>query len=295
MTRARFAGVVVLLAVAAFCLTPAAAGATEVSSAQLRTLAEEAVDDPAALAELRRVDSVDGRPMDVAGALRGARGDELEERLLHLAESIPTRAGQAAGDPRAEARDVLAEGRFHGTSVPGPFRGLHRVARGPAARLRRVARLARRPPARRALGRLGRARRRARRGRVVGRAPLPQPPRARGDGGRGRRRRPDRRPPGARAPGRRRGGGRRPRDGAAPALPRRPAAARRARRDRVPPVDLDASRCAARCAREDFDALAATFDDVVYGGRPPEGEDVAAARERWPAVVSAAREREAVA
>ena len=46
---------------------------------------------------------------------------------------------------------------------------------------------------------------------------------------------------------------------------------------------------------QDFDSLAATFDDVVYGGRPPDGEDVAAARERWPAVVSAAREREAVA
>ena len=46
---------------------------------------------------------------------------------------------------------------------------------------------------------------------------------------------------------------------------------------------------------QDFDSLAATFDDVVYGGRPPEGEDVAAARERWPAVVSAAREQEAVA
>ena len=36
---------------------------------------------------------------------------------------------------------------------------------------------------------------------------------------------------------------------------------------------------------EDFDTLASTFDDVVYGGRPPEDEDLAAARERWPAVV----------
>ena len=34
---------------------------------------------------------------------------------------------------------------------------------------------------------------------------------------------------------------------------------------------------------EDFDALAATFDDVVYGGRPPQDEDVERrARERWP-------------
>jgi hypothetical protein len=36
---------------------------------------------------------------------------------------------------------------------------------------------------------------------------------------------------------------------------------------------------------DDFDALAATFDDVVYGGRPPSPEDLAAARERWPRVV----------
>ena len=36
---------------------------------------------------------------------------------------------------------------------------------------------------------------------------------------------------------------------------------------------------------DDFDALAATFDDVVYGGRPPAPDDLAAARERWPRVV----------
>ena len=33
---------------------------------------------------------------------------------------------------------------------------------------------------------------------------------------------------------------------------------------------------------EDFDALAATFDDVVYGGRAADAADVAEARERWP-------------
>ena len=36
---------------------------------------------------------------------------------------------------------------------------------------------------------------------------------------------------------------------------------------------------------DDFDALATTFDDVVYGGRPPETDDLAAARERWPSVI----------
>ena len=36
---------------------------------------------------------------------------------------------------------------------------------------------------------------------------------------------------------------------------------------------------------EDFDRLASTFDDVVYGGREPLADDVKEARERWPAVV----------
>jgi hypothetical protein len=36
---------------------------------------------------------------------------------------------------------------------------------------------------------------------------------------------------------------------------------------------------------EGFDRLAATFDDVVYGGRPADPGDVSAARERWPDVV----------
>ncbi len=41
-----------------------------------------------------------------------------------------------------------------------------------------------------------------------------------------------------------------------------------------------------RALRSDaFDALAATFDDVVYGGRPPSDADVAAARDRWPAII----------
>jgi hypothetical protein len=40
---------------------------------------------------------------------------------------------------------------------------------------------------------------------------------------------------------------------------------------------------------EDFDSLAATFDDVVYGGRPPAADDLSSARERWPRVVGSAR------
>ena len=36
---------------------------------------------------------------------------------------------------------------------------------------------------------------------------------------------------------------------------------------------------------EDFDALALTFDDVVYGGRAAEDADVEEARSRWREVV----------
>jgi hypothetical protein len=37
-------------------------------------------------------------------------------------------------------------------------------------------------------------------------------------------------------------------------------------------------------ASEDFDALAAAFDDIVYGGREASAADLEAARERWPRV-----------
>jgi len=46
-------------------------------------------------------------------------------------------------------------------------------------------------------------------------------------------------------------------------------------------------RRALRSAR--FDRLARDFDEVVYGGRPPSPADVAAARSEWPQVVAEAR------
>jgi hypothetical protein len=116
---ARAAGVVLVLA--AFAL-PAAAQATEVTADEFRTLAGEAVDDRAALAELRRVDVVDGQSVDVRGALRGARGDDLEVRLRNLEASVPEGAEPLPFDPSAEARDVLAEDRFQ-TDSPRPLKG----------------------------------------------------------------------------------------------------------------------------------------------------------------------------
>jgi hypothetical protein len=47
------------------------------------------------------------------------------------------------------------------------------------------------------------------------------------------------------------------------------------------------ARRALRSAR--FDGLARDFDEVVYGGRPPSTADVEAARSEWPQVVAEAR------
>jgi len=115
---ARVAGVALVLAVAC----PGIAQATEVTADEFRTLAGEAVDDRAALAELRQVDNVDGQQVDVRGALRGARGDDLEVRLRTLEASVPDGSEPLAIDPSAEAREVLAEDRFQ-TDSPRPLKG----------------------------------------------------------------------------------------------------------------------------------------------------------------------------
>jgi hypothetical protein len=124
--RARAAWIVAV--VAALLLTPAAAWAEAVSGAELRTLAAQAIDDPGALERLRGVDSVDGRPADLAAALDGASGDELRARLEALAEDASS-PGADAATARDEARDIVSGRRFSPPEVPGPFRGvLERLA-----------------------------------------------------------------------------------------------------------------------------------------------------------------------
>jgi hypothetical protein len=127
MPRARVAWLVAVLA--ALLLIPAAAARAEpVSGAELRVLAARAIDDPAALQRLRGVDSVDGRPADLAAALEGASGDELRARLEALAQNAAPRGDDAAA-ARDQARDIVAGRRFSPPEVPGPFRGvLERLA-----------------------------------------------------------------------------------------------------------------------------------------------------------------------
>jgi hypothetical protein len=283
VARARLVALVVALFVAAPLLVPAPARADDVSAAELRTLARDAVDDPAALARLREVDSVDGRRVDVGGALRGARGAALAARLEALAAPYGVTSG--GSDPRAEARDVLAESRFHETDVPGPFRGVFEwigdrlpdidvpldwlddllpggrsvvwiVLGGLLAGLAWFV-------ARRFLTSRIRASTEAEQALVAARD---EDPRAL-----------DRRADAAEAAGDLE---------AALRLRFRAGLLRLDARGAIefrPSISTYEVRRALRS--DDFDALAATFDDVVYGGRPPATDDLAAARERWPAII----------
>ena len=114
------AATLALLAVA-----PAPAAATDVTRAELATLAERARSDPAALEQLKQVDRVDGRPYAVNDALSGAQGDELDTRLQEIATLGPRDgATPDRADPRADADDILSSNRYEGSDLPRPFKGV---------------------------------------------------------------------------------------------------------------------------------------------------------------------------
>jgi hypothetical protein len=102
-------------------LAPSAPG-QNISAERLRELAAAARDDPAALRELREVDSVDGTPVHLAPALEGDETD-VDERLATLAgEESPSDVD--AGTARGEADEILSDRRFRGSETPRPLRGL---------------------------------------------------------------------------------------------------------------------------------------------------------------------------
>jgi hypothetical protein len=278
-TRAALvAGAVVVLALAA----PGAARAESVSPAQLRALAARAANDPAALAELRRVDRVGGRQVDLAGALRGVRGEALRARLRQL--QVPAAAAPAVG-ARADARDILSQHRFRGSDLPGPFHGLlDRLSRWLhkldgvfnwlndllpggdavvwivlAALVCAIAAFV----ARRVLS-----------GRVRASEAAAAAAGAAHEDAHALERRAD----AAEAAG-----------DLATALRLRFRAGL-LRLDERGAIEFRPSISTYEVRRtlrsEDFDSLAATFDDVVYGGRPPAEDDLSSARERWPRVVA---------
>jgi hypothetical protein len=267
------------LAVAAL----AAASAEAESSAQVRALAARAEHQPTALAQLRTITSVDGRPTNLA-ALLDTSGAALRGRLAALA----ARGTAVPGEPNATARAdrILAQRRFTGSSVPRPF---HRVLAWLGGKLSFVDRFVNRlgdhvagGPATiwgilglLALGlgavaafRIGARRqgrsiateRRARRGEAADPAALE-----------------------------REAGGAEERGDFELALRLRFRAGliRLGRDDRLPLRDsLTSGQAADLLHLEDFDTLAHDFDEVVYGRRPPAREDIVRAREEWARVLN---------
>jgi hypothetical protein len=272
---------IVALAALALAVAAPAARATAVSSGQLRALAQRAAADPAALARLRAVDRVDGRPVDVRGALRGAHGGALAARLRVLAAAAPSGTRVDAG---TQARDILSERRFTGSSVPGPFHGILDWLGDKLRRLGNKLDVAIPGPpwvawvaAALVIGALATViSRRTLTGRVRAAAALRVSAAPPHDTARDLERRAD----AAEAAG-----------DLATALRLRFRAgllrldARGAIEFR-PSIPTSEVRRTLRSG--DFDALAADFDDVIYGGRPPEPADVATSRERWPAVIDQA-------
>jgi len=117
MTRRALAAGLVALALAPTALASPATGE------EVRALARAAAaGDAAALARLRSVDVVDGRPMPLGQALRSVDGGELDARLRALAGDGGGTA-TAVEDPAAEARQILDQRRFRGSSVPRPLHG----------------------------------------------------------------------------------------------------------------------------------------------------------------------------
>jgi hypothetical protein len=111
-----------LLAAAAAVAFAAGVRAADLPREQFRELAEHAAEDPSALAELRQIDSVGGRPVDVERLLAGAEGEELEGRLFVLAEIGGAGRGVSASEARRQAREILAQRRFDERGALRPFR-----------------------------------------------------------------------------------------------------------------------------------------------------------------------------
>jgi len=99
------------------------AGATSLTSAQVRALARAAESDRGALARLRDVDEVDGRSVDLRRALAGASGRELAARL-RLLERATGGPATAPREPRETARAILKGRRFQRHEPPRPFEGV---------------------------------------------------------------------------------------------------------------------------------------------------------------------------
>lgn len=127
----------VALALAAGSPTAHAQG-REATAAEVRALAEQAVTDDGALAELRSIEVVDGRPVDLAAATADL-GTDRPERLRALARTFEGTASSPVdrAEARRQAARVLEADKYQEPREPRPFRG---VLRWLADRLRPVGR-----------------------------------------------------------------------------------------------------------------------------------------------------------
>ena len=122
--------VAVLACVLACAGWPAAAQGAEATAGEVRALAAAAERDTAALARLRAIDVVDGRPVALAAVLQ-VDAAELRARLRALAQETPSAEGPSPGAARSAARDVLDQRRFQPTNVPSPLRDVReRIGEG---------------------------------------------------------------------------------------------------------------------------------------------------------------------
>ncbi len=130
--RAAWVVAIVLVGAASvLALAPGAARAQDrsVSSEEAAALAREAVTSDAALRDLREVQRIDGRPVDLRAATAGLSGDGRRVRLTLLASEL-SRGGPGSGTDAREARraahDVVTGKDYRESSPPKPFKGVLR-------------------------------------------------------------------------------------------------------------------------------------------------------------------------
>ena len=135
MRRARLGAVLItaIVVAAAFALIVPCALAADVSPARVSGLAREAMaGDPVALAQLRSVTSVGGVPADLNSAIGSGSVQQLRARLLVLADAASTARPSAtsAAQARQSAELILAGRRFQDSLVTNPLqRGLQTLGR----------------------------------------------------------------------------------------------------------------------------------------------------------------------
>lgn len=275
------------LAAAVLAVWPAPAAQAQATAQDVRQLAARAGSEPAALEELRRIDTVDGRPVDLDTALE-ADGAELAERLETLAEGGSTAPPEPAA-ARRDAAGILDERRFREPETPRPFRGplawlgdrleelyewlADRLPGGGGTLWTLLAGLV---VLAAALASLALGRRRG--GRSVAGAGSRQARRRGADPGDLERRADE---------AERRG------DLEAALRLRFRAGLLRLERAKAIPAreSLTSGEIARRLRSADFELLAGTFDEVVYGGRAPAPADVHSARAGWTRVLEEVRGR----